>query len=634
MTATDWTTANQRLLVAEFARIKARLTGEESPKVAEELEAARAAMSSPAAIDVLSEVFGLSAFERDVVLLCAAYEMEPDLIVGNATEDNSLLPIYPTFGLALARLVEPHWNAITPGAPLRANRLLELCGEGCVTSRRIELDERVLHFLAGVDQVDSRLQAVLEEMISVSPLAKPHEDQVRSAVESLEAEGTPRTVQISGGDRASRIEVARRICARLGLRLHVLEATAIPATMREALALIDLCHRETALLGSGLAVHAEALRPELLEHLARRASGPIFFVSAACVTIRNARHIQLPPLDAVAQKELWGESLGDVAESLNGSLDRVCVQFSLPASDIVAVAQELRQMPRTGELEAALWTTCQASARRQLDGLAQRVEANTGWRDLVLPDAQISTLRQIAAQERQRLKVHELWGFSRTASRGSGITVLFHGESGTGKTLAAEVLANELRLDLYRVDLASMVSKYIGETEKNLRNIFDAAEASGAILLFDEADALFGKRSEVKDSHDRFANIEVSYLLQRMEAYRGLAILTTNLKSALDPAFMRRLRFVVHFPFPDHCLRERIWRGVFPPTLPTDALDFPCLAQLSVAGGSIRNIALNAAFLAADADMPVGMPHLLQAARSEALKRERPFSDAETRGWS
>ena len=201
------------------------------------------------------------------------------------------------------------------------------------------------------------------------------------------------------------------------------------------------------------------------------------------------------------------------------------------------------------------------------------------------------------------------------------------------KTLVAEVFAHELQLDLYRIDLSAVVSKYIGETEKNLRRVFDAAEDSGAILLFDEADALFGKRSEVKDSHDRYANIEVSYLLQRMESYRGLAILTTNLKAALDVAFQRRLRFVVHFPFPDQALREAIWRSAFPARTPRDAIDNGKLSRLNVTGGSIRNIAINAAFRAAGLEESVSMAHLLHAAHHEASKRERPLSDAETRGW-
>jgi SpoVK/Ycf46/Vps4 family AAA+-type ATPase len=255
------------------------------------------------------------------------------------------------------------------------------------------------------------------------------------------------------------------------------------------------------------------------------------------------------------------------------------------------------------------------------------------WEDLVLPEQQCRTLREIVAHVRQRTRVYEQWGFAAKSRRGLGISALFAGASGTGKTLAAEVIANELRLDLYRIDLSQVVSKYIGETEKNLRRIFDAAETGGAVLLFDEADALFGKRSEVKDSHDRYANIEVSYLLQRMEEYRGLAILTTNLRNALDSAFLRRIRFVVQFPFPNAEQRKAIWQQVFPPATPTDNLDYVKLARLNVAGGNIRNIALGAAFLAADAGEAVGMEQLITAARSEYAKLDKSLPAAEVARW-
>ncbi|MGH7938513.1 MAG: ATP-binding protein, partial [Bryobacteraceae bacterium] len=239
----------------------------------------------------------------------------------------------------------------------------------------------------------------------------------------------------------------------------------------------------------------------------------------------------------------------------------------------------------------------------------------------------------IALQVRHRTRVCDDWGFAEKSERGLGLSALFAGPSGTGKTLAAEILANELRLDLFRIDLSAVVSKYIGETEKNLRRVFDAAEEGGVILLFDEADALFGKRSEVKDSHDRYANVEISYLLQRMEAYRGLAILTTNMKEALDPAFLRRLRFVVQFPFPDQAQRAEIWRRIFPAKTPTDALDLDKLSRLSISGGNIRSIALNAAFAAADANAPVQMAHLLGAARLEYDKLEKPLTETELGGW-
>jgi SpoVK/Ycf46/Vps4 family AAA+-type ATPase len=318
-----------------------------------------------------------------------------------------------------------------------------------------------------------------------------------------------------------------------------------------------------------------------------------------------------------------------MVDTLNGQLDGVAAQFRFSARSITRVASEIRG----NGAEASLWRACRETVPSRLESLAQRIEATAGWDDLVLAESQLVELRQIAIHVRHRLEVHDEWGFSRKSLRGLGISALFAGESGTGKTMAAEVLARELDLDLFRIDLSAVVSKYIGETEKNLRQVFDAAEDSGSVLLFDEADALFGKRSEVKDSHDRYANIEVSYLLQRMEVYRGLAILTTNQKTALDNAFQRRLRFIIEFPFPDVTQREAIWRQTFPEETPLDQIDYAKLARLNAPGGVIRNIALNAAFLAADENSAVGMRHLLRAARSEAGKRERPMSPAEVLGW-
>jgi SpoVK/Ycf46/Vps4 family AAA+-type ATPase len=268
-----------------------------------------------------------------------------------------------------------------------------------------------------------------------------------------------------------------------------------------------------------------------------------------------------------------------------------------------------------------------------LDDLGRRTTPLAGWDDLVLPAAQRAVLSEIVAHVRRRSTVHDDWGFEDVLRRGLGVTALFAGGSGTGKTLAAEVLANELGLDLFVIDLSQVVNKYIGETEKNLRRVFDAAERGGAVLLFDEADALFGKRSEVKDSHDRYANIEVSYLLMRMEAYRGLAILTSNMKKSMDSAFLRRLRFVVDFPFPDASERAEIWRRVIPDRAPAEGLDTERLAQLTVSGGSIRNIALSAAFLAADEGASLQMRHLLAATRTEYLKLERSVTSAEVAGW-
>ena len=246
-----------------------------------------------------------------------------------------------------------------------------------------------------------------------------------------------------------------------------------------------------------------------------------------------------------------------------------------------------------------------------------------GWDDIVLPPDVIHDLKAAAAQVRYSALVYGAHGFAKKYPRGRGISLLLSGPSGTGKTMAAEVIANDLALDLYRIDLSRVVSKYIGETEKNLRAVFDAAEASGAVLLFDEADALFGKRSEVKDSHDRYANIEVSYLLQRMECYSGLAILATNMKGHLDGAFMRRLRYVIDVPFPDVAARRLIWQKAFPAEMPRAMLDFDALARLDIAGGNIAVIAINAAFLAAADETPLDMRHIARAARAEYHKLDR-----------
>jgi SpoVK/Ycf46/Vps4 family AAA+-type ATPase len=325
--------------------------------------------------------------------------------------------------------------------------------------------------------------------------------------------------------------------------------------------------------------------------------------------------------------------VGEKADELDGALDLLAAQFDLDGPRIHAsVAEALASVDGAG-LADALWDAGRARARASLEGLAQRIEPVATRGQLVLPADSMALLDALAAHVRNRATVYEQWGFGAQGRRGLGISALFTGPSGTGKTMAAEVLAGELRLDLYRIDLSAVVSKYVGETEKNLRRVFDAAEEGGVLLFFDEADALFGKRSEVKDSHDRFANIEINYLLQRMEDYRGVAVLATNMKGALDPAFLRRIRFVVSFPIPDLASRTEIWRGVFPPSTPTDGLDPRRLAQLTVTGGSIHNIAINAAFMAADQGEPVRMDHVLRATRMEFAKIERPLPESDIRDW-
>ncbi|HEX8096684.1 MAG TPA: ATP-binding protein, partial [Pyrinomonadaceae bacterium] len=322
--------------------------------------------------------------------------------------------------------------------------------------------------------------------------------------------------------------------------------------------------------------------------------------------------------------------------SANGAIERIVQQFDFGPRDVaetVAAARGYAALRADGGdpvlASDDLWRACREQAGWRLDELAQRIPPCHTWDDIVLPDDTFRQLQEIAAQVANRAKVYEEWGFGAKLNRGRGINALFAGQSGTGKTLAAEILANHLDLSLYRIDLSGVVSKYIGETEKNLRKVFDAAEQSGAILFFDEADALFGKRSEVKDSHDRYANIEINYLLQRMEEYRGLAILATNMKAHMDEAFMRRLRFLVDFPFPDVKNRADIWRRVIPGDAEKEELDYNALSRLDITGGNINNIAVNAAFLAADEGKAISMTHIFRCARREYAKIDKLILESE-----
>jgi hypothetical protein len=278
-----------------------------------------------------------------------------------------------------------------------------------------------------------------------------------------------------------------------------------------------------------------------------------------------------------------------------------------------------------------VFEAARARSGSDMSNLARKVPAARGWDDLILPDPLIAQLREICQRVARRHRVLDDWGFGHRLSGGKGVNALFHGHSGTGKTMAAEVIARELELDLYKIDLAGVVSKYIGETEKNLERIFATAENASVILLFDEADALFGKRSEVRDSHDRYANLEVSYLLQKMEAYEGLAILATNLRQNLDEAFLRRLAFIVPFPFPDETSRRHIWRGIWPKSTPLGPdVDNEWLGdRFLLSGGNIRNAAVGAAYLAAEESSPVTMKHVLRAVRSEFSKMGKTLSAAE-----
>jgi hypothetical protein len=655
-TTEDPSTASQRALTEALAEVRARLEarapGASVRGAPEEMSSAQKTAaeqneksSRPAsALDTLVARFHLTPFERGIVLLCAGIEFDTGFASLCAAAQNGRT--CATFGLALAVLPHAHWSTLAPTGALRRWRLIDVDPSTGLTAAPLRLDERVLHYLAGVSYFDPRLRGIFTRVSTEAELAPAQTAQAQRIVDMLaEAQHTGQAplVDLQGNDFPARTAVASATCAACDLKLYQVRAADLPAAPDERAALSRLWEREALLGESALLITAEDEAGEPVaraQALAGRTRGVVFFSGPAPLRIPNRAVLALP-IDKPAPAEqlaLWTRALGAAAESLNGQLARVAAQFSLDVRGVRAAATDFATraagLREEKEIPPALWAAARTQARIALDGLAQHLEPAARWEDIVLPPAQLHTLRTIVAQVRQRARVCDAWGFVRKGARGLGLSTLFSGPSGTGKTMAAEVLARELELDLFRIDLSGMVSKYIGETEKNLRRVFDAADHSGAILLFDEADALFGKRSEVRDSHDRYANIEVSYLLQRVEAYRGLAILTTNMKQALDTAFMRRLRFVVPFVFPDAAQRLEIWRRVFPPETPVENLDYAKLARLSLAGGHIRNVALNAAFLAADAGEPVRMRHLLQAAQSEYAKLEKSLSEAEIGGWA
>ncbi|MFN7949729.1 MAG: ATP-binding protein [Blastocatellia bacterium] len=650
----NWAEANQRYLMARLALVRNALArqaanaGQISAETHSHAEAeaglreAAQALPAPSALDHLCQAFGLSAFERDVLLLCAGIELDSGFAALCAAAQSSSRNGLPTFSLALAVLPDAHWSALAPAAPLRRWRLLELSAGDTLTQSPLRIDERVLHYLAGVGGIDARLNGLVE-LLAPPPELPPSHQQVAEQIVHVWSQSGRRAaawpvIHLMGEDDSGRRAIAAAASAALRQNLYVMRAADLPASAAEREALARLWERESALSSATLLLDCnEAENHHAITSFIEQMQGPLMISSREPLRPirRSLLRLTVRRPGATEQRQLWQSALGSLSAQLDHRLDRLVSQFSLGIEAIRAVSAQTidSSSDDDGLIGLRLWDACRQAASAQLDALAQRIEPMADWSDLVLPEAQMQTLREIAAQAHQRQKVYESWGFAAKSARGLGLSALFAGASGTGKTMAAEVIARELRLDLYRIDLSQVVSKYIGETEKNLRRVFDAAEAGGAVLLFDEADALFGKRSEVKDSHDRYANIEISYLLQRMEEYRGLAILTTNQKSVLDTAFLRRLRFVVQFPFPDATLRAEIWRRIFPPQTPVANLDVNKLARLNVAGGNIRNIALQAAFLAADANEPVQMKHLLRAARGEYTKLEKTLTDSECRDW-
>lgn len=661
VTTVDWQSANQAYLTASLNIVleelvfykkhlndREKLTFSPSAAARQQLEAAKAQLPQQAALEKFVQDFKLSAFERKILLLCIGVELNRHFasIITEIRGNTQLY--YPTFDIALAAFPkDAYWSAITPVAPLRYWDIITLLEpNNKFTNSAIKITEQLLHYITGVYYLNEKLHAVLKPIAVPKLIVDAHKVILNKILKTYNKTLDKQLpfIQLISNNPSNQANTAAYISTEIGLQALTLNY--FPNSLTELYELTNLWNREALLRPYALFLNAKIIdltnkeQQQLLHYFIEKIQAVLFIGNDNKLAL-NLRESIVFELKNPSQKEqinLWEKALGNHAAQLNGQLKILTSHFNLNAETIAsasqnAIAQQNSKSSNDRNLEKTLWKACCTYNRPKIDALAQRIEPIANWETLVLPPTEMEILQAIVVQVKHRHKVYKQWGFSSASNRGLGVSALFTGESGTGKTMAAEVLANALQLDLYKIDLSQVVNKYIGETEKNLKRIFDAAEGSSAILLFDEADALFGKRSEVKDSRDRYSNIEVSYLLQRMESYKGLAVLTSNMKSAIDKAFMRRIRFAVHFQRPDALHRAKIWKRIFPKDAPTKNLNIQQLAKLNIPGGNIKNIALNAAFIAASEQQAIQMQHLLKAARAEYTKLDKTLTLNEIKNW-
>ncbi|HEX9671580.1 MAG TPA: AAA family ATPase [Thermoanaerobaculia bacterium] len=619
----------------------------------------------------LARIFHLSPFEERCVLICLAPEVDRKYEKLYAYLQDDVTRRRPTVGLVLELLcgapAEAHAAraAFEPLATLLRGRLVQIENGAFspLLSRPLKLDDRVAGFLLGSGSIAPAVQEVAELALPAAEdesrlvceeVRRRLADTVRQVLGRPEPGGL--VLYLHGPYGAEKQALARAVCSDLGLPLVAGDLEKLLADPRPFEETVWLLAREAVLQPAALclrgcdALFADEAGPA--QHRDRQRAlfeavgafsrltfllGERPWSPAGKFPLPGFLDLELAPPEGAAALELWEERLRGTALADAVDAGALASRFRLTPGqvrDAVALAGNLARWrsPEEGAIaEGDLAAACRAQAGLKLAKVARKVEPRYGWDDIVLPPDQVEQLREICDRARHRHVVFGDWGFGKRLSLGKGLNVLFSGQPGTGKTMAAEVIARELDLDLYKIDLSQVVSKYIGETEKNLDHVFAAAESSNAILLFDEADALFGKRSEVRDSHDRYANVEVSYLLQKMEEYEGIAILASNLRQHLDSAFLRRLGFTVHFPFPDEGSRQLIWASAWPAEAPLgDDVDFAALArEYRLAGGNIKNIVLAAAFLAAAERDRVRQGHLLRATRREYQKMGKTINVAE-----
>jgi SpoVK/Ycf46/Vps4 family AAA+-type ATPase len=625
------------------------------------------------ALDRIGELFQLTSFEQRCLVICLAVELDRCYEKLYAYLQDDVTRKKPTIDLALnllaandsEKLAARH--SFSSVSPLTRYQLIHLSdhypdGKAPLLLRSLKLDDRIADYLLGVYQTDSRLEGIArsiapnpreaERIIDPEPQSRLERVVDRCFNQSLETRRSL-VVYLHGPAGTGKRALVEQVASSHGLPVLIVDAQRMLESATPFDELARLSGREAILTPAVLCFENLDLLPsdergaaklERLIAISAEVAWLVFLLGkkpwrpGALPDTCSFFDLSIGLPDDGQRRHLWeifarsgfdveeGTDFGTLASRFRLSSGQI--REALATAEISAQSSSSHGSITTHDLTAA----CRSLSSQRLATLAKKIEPHYRWDDIVLPDDVIAQLREVCSRVVHRHRVLGEWGFARKLSLGKGVNALFAGPSGTGKTMASEIIANELELDLYKIDLSGVISKYIGETEKNLDRVFSAAEDANAILFFDEADALFGKRSEVRDSHDRYANIEISYLLQKMEEYEGLAILATNLRGNLDESFTRRLAFTIHFPFPDELSRLRIWRGIWPADLELDEradLDF-LARRFKLSGGNIKNIALAAAFLAAEEGSPrVAMRHLIHATQREFQKLGKPLTDTE-----
>jgi len=616
------------------------------------------------ALPCLAGMFGLSAIELQALVICLAPELDRRYDTLYAYLQNDITRKKPSVDLVLQLLAdsrEERWqlrqlfaghakllrsgilqSAPDPHSPSGASDLAML----------LKVDRRMVDFIMGNNALDGRLNCcarLLSPTVTLDEVAAAPE--IKTLLLHLASRHIRRemirekmVIHLHGPAGSGKTALALALCRELQCPMLVVDLELLPGGDEEWENTVRLALREGLLTRSILFFDNIDVLTEradkgraLLKKTARAIAeyGWLVFLAGekawsgeGCFDELQFLSVVVPAPQVPIREQVWQNMLAaepvDIGRKWSAKLAR---RFALTPGQIGQAVRFAHTLQAAGGRDrklslSGLSAACRSQSHHRLSELSVRIEAKYTWADLVLPEEKTALLKEICAQVKHQYRVFAEWGFERKVAYGRGLSVLFSGPPGTGKTLAAQVMAAELQLDLYKIDLSGVVSKYIGETEKNLNRIFAEGERSNAILFFDEADALFGKRTEVKDAHDRYANIETSYLLQKMEEYEGMVILATNLRSNMDEAFTRRIRFIVEFHFPDAALRARIWKSHFPGEAPVrDGIDYDFLARrFQVAGGSIRNIVLNTAFLAAESNEEISMKHILHGVRREFEK--------------